>query len=99
MLPYLAATNRSNYTKLLRWILQEYDNLPAAVKKQFMEGGFAVRTSTESVVGCAHPDYIIETYGVENFKSVEGKLILWFPTYFVDCRNGVQFNFIVVFQG
>lgn len=72
MLRFMAAGNRSHYTKILRWLLDDYATLPDAVQQQFLEGGFVVRTSTDSVYGCSHGDYIIETYLMEHFKGVEG---------------------------
>ena len=72
MLPYMAATNRSNYTKVLRRLLDEYQSLPDAVKRQFEEGGWVVRTSTENIARCQHGDYTIETFLMDQFKGDEG---------------------------
>ena len=42
MLPYMAAANRDKYTKLLRWLLEEFEKIPEHVKSQFLQGGFVV---------------------------------------------------------
>ena len=72
MLPYMAAANRDKYTKLLRWLLDEFEKIPEEVKSQFLQGGFIVRTSTDNVYGCQYGDYTIETFLMEPFKGVEG---------------------------
>ena len=73
MLPYvMAATNRDKYTKLLRWLLDEFEKIPEEVKSQFLHGGFVVRTSTDNIYGCQYGDYTIETFLMEPFKGVEG---------------------------
>ena len=72
MLPYMAAANRDKYTKLLRWLLEEFEKIPEDVKSQFLQGGFVVRTSTDNVYGCQYGDYTIETFLMEPFKGVEG---------------------------
>ena len=69
MLPYLAAVDRDKYTKLLRWLLEEFEKIPEDVKSQ---GGFVVRTSTDNVYGCQYGDYTIETFLMKPFKEVEG---------------------------
>ena len=71
MLPYMAAANRDKYTKLLRWLLDEFEKIPE-VKSQFLQGGFVVRTSTDNVYGCQYGDYTIETFLMKLFKGVEG---------------------------
>ena len=53
MLPYMAAANRDKYTKLLRWLLDEFEKIPE-VKSQFLLGGFVVRTSTDNVYRCQY---------------------------------------------
>ena len=72
MLPYMAAANRDKYTKLLRWLLDEFEKIPEEVKSQFLQGGFVVRTSTDNIYGCQYGDYTIETFLMEPFKGVEG---------------------------
>ena len=71
MLSHMAAANRDKYTKLLRWLLDEFEKIPE-VKSQFLQGGFVVRTSTDNVYGCQYGYYTIETFLMEPFKGVEG---------------------------
>ena len=73
MLPIMAAANRPNYTKVLRWLLDEYSHVPDQLLQQFSEGGFVVRTSQDSVYGCSHGDYIIETCLMEPLKGAQGR--------------------------
>ena len=36
----MSADNRSNYKKVLRWLLVDFQLMPESVKEQFNEGGF-----------------------------------------------------------
>eukprot|EP00116_Pleurobrachia_bachei_P000625 sb/3460887/ len=72
MLPVMASGNRSKYTKILRWLLDEYSELPAPVVEQFIGRGWVVRTSDTCIYGCCHGDYTIETCLMGSFKGKEG---------------------------
>ena len=78
MLPILSGGNRSKYAKVLRWLLEEYERIPDAVREQFMEGGFVVRTSSQNLYGCQHADYTIETQLMEPFKGAESVALVLF---------------------
>ena len=60
MLPYYAATGHNNYTKSVRWFLQEMEELPQQLKQQF-EDGYFVDRRTEYYCSGISTDYAIET--------------------------------------